>query len=177
MKNSGYIRRIDDLGRIVIPKEIRKNMRLRVGETLEVSLNDDNYIVLKKFSVVSRISELAQELTESMNIFTKHNIIIMDSSEIIACSCSLKNQILNKPISDDMRDKIERREKMLQNHIKDLNIIDGKKLKCSYVDSAIIVSGEVVGLIMVLSESEIITDFEMKIVEIVSTFISRYLEE
>ena len=177
MKASGFIRRIDDLGRIVIPKEIRKNMRLRVGESLEVLINDENNIVLKKFSIVSRISDLAQELTESMNIFTKHNIIIMDSSEIIACSGSLKKEIINKHVSDEMRDKIERREKMLQNHIKDLNITEDKKLQCSYVDSAIIVGGEVVGLIMVLSESEIITDFEMKIVEIVSSFISKYLEE
>ena len=76
MKATGIIRRIDDLGRIVIPKEIRKNLRLRVGESLEIFIDGDD-IVLKKFSVVSRISDLAQQLVDSMNIFTKYNIIII----------------------------------------------------------------------------------------------------
>lgn len=92
MKATGVIRRIDDLGRIVIPKEIRKNLRLRVGESLEIYIDKENNIVLKKFSVVSRISDLAQELTDSMNIFTKYNIIIMDTNEFIACSGSLKKK-------------------------------------------------------------------------------------
>ena len=131
MKATGVIRRIDDLGRIVIPKEIRKNLRLRVGESLEIYIDKENNIVLKKFSVVSRISDLAQELTDSMNIFTKYNIIIMDTNEFIACSGSLKKEIINKSISDDLRYLIEKREKILQNHLKDLKIMDNKIIKCS----------------------------------------------
>ena len=177
MKATGVIRRIDDLGRIVIPKEIRKNLRLRVGESLEIYIDKENNIVLKKFSVVSRISDLAQELTDSMNIFTKYNIIIMDTNEFIACSGSLKKEILNKSISDELRYLIEKREKILQNHLKDLKIMDNKTIKCSYADSTILVDGEAIGLIMIISEKDKLTEFEMKIVEIVSSFLTKYLEQ
>lgn len=177
MKATGVIRRIDDLGRIVIPKEIRKNLRLRVGESLEIFIDKDDNIVLKKFSVVSKISDFAQQLVDSMNIFTKYNIIIMDMNEFIACSGSLKKQVLNKSISDDLRLLIEKREKILQNHIKDLNILDNKTIKCSYADSTIIVDGEAIGLIMILSEDDKLTEFEMRLVEIVSSFLTKYLEE
>ena len=176
MKATGVIRRIDELGRIVIPKEIRKNLRLRVGESLEIFVDNDD-IILKKFSVVSRISDLSQELTDAINIFTKYNIIIMDTNEFIACSGSLKKEIINKSISDDLRYLIEKREKILQNHLKDLKVMDNKIIKCSYADSTIIVDGEAIGLIMVISEKDKLTEFEMKIVEIVSSFLTKYLEQ
>ena len=177
MKATGVIRRIDDLGRIVIPKEIRKNLRLRVGESLEIFIDKENNIVLKKFSVVSKISDLAQELTDSMNIFTKYNIIIMDTNEFIACSGNLKKELINKPISDDLKYLIEKREKLLQNHLKNLKIMDNKIINCSYADSTILVDGEAIGLIMIISEKDKLTDFEMKIVEIVSSFLTKYLEQ
>lgn len=176
MKATGVIRRIDELGRIVIPKEIRKNLRLRVGESLEIFVDNDD-IILKKFSVVSRISDLSQELTDAINIFTKYNIIIMDTNEFIACSGSLKKEIINKSISDDLRYLIEKREKILQNHLKDLRIMDNKTIKCSYADSTIIVNGEAIGLIMILSEKDKLTEFEMNLVEIVSSFLTKYLEQ
>lgn len=177
MKATGIIRRIDDLGRIVIPKEIRKNLRLRVGENLEIFIDKDDNIVLKKFSVVSRISDFAQQLVDSMNIFKKYNIIIMDMNEFIACSGSLKKQILNKSISDDLRLMIEKREKILQNHMKDLKILDDKTIKCSYADSTIIVDGEAIGMIMILLEDDKLTEIDVKLVEIVSSFLTKYLEE
>ena len=177
MKATGIIRRIDELGRIVIPKEIRKNLRLRVGENLEIFIDSDNNIVLNKFSVVSRISDLAQELTDAINIFTKYNILIMDTNEFIACSGNLKKELLNKNISDDIRYLIEKREKILQNHIKDLKIMDNKIIKCSYADSTILSNGEAIGLIMILSEKDKLTEFEMNLVEIVSSFLTKYLEE
>ena len=176
MKATGIIRRIDDLGRIVIPKEIRKNLRLRVGESLEIFIDKED-IILRKFSVVSRISDLAQELTDAINIFTKYNIIIMDTNEFIACSGNLKKELINKNISDDIRYLIEKREKLLQNHIKELKIMDNKTIKCSYADSTIIVNGEAIGLIMILSEKDKLTEFEMNLVEIVSSFLTKYLEE
>lgn len=176
MKATGVIRRIDELGRIVIPKEIRKNLRLRVGESLEIFVDNDD-IILKKFSVVSRISDLSQELTDAINIFTKYNIIIMDTNEFIACSGSLKKEIINKSISDDLRYLIEKREKILQNHLKDLRIMDNNTIKCSYADSTIIVNGEAIGLIMILSEKDKLTEFEMNLVEIVSSFLTKYLEQ
>ena len=66
---------------------------------------------------------------------------------------------------------------MLQNHIKELKLLDDKVINCSYADSTIIVSGEAIGLIMIVSENDKLTDFEMRLVEIVSLFLTKYLEE
>lgn len=177
MKATSIIRPIDDLGRIFIPKEIRKKLMLRVGENLEIYIDKENNIVLKKFSVISKISDLAQKITNSMNIFTKYNIIIMDTNEFIACSGPLKKEILNQSISDELRHLIEKREIILQNHLKDLKIMDNKIIRCSYADSTILVDGEAIGLIMILSEQDKLTNFEMMIVEIVSSFLKKYLEQ
>ena len=176
MKATGVVRRIDDLGRIVIPKEIRKNMRLKEGDSLEIFIDGED-VILRKFSIVSKISDLAQRLTDSMNIFTKYNIIIMDTNEFIACSGNLKKELINKPISEELRFIMDKREKLLQNHMKDLKITDDKVIKCSYADSTIFANGEVIGLIMILSEKDILTDLEMKIVDIVSLFLTKYLED
>lgn len=176
MKKMGFFRRIDDLGRIVIPKEIRKNMRIKSGDTLEICLKN-NDIVLKKYSMISNISSLAQELTDSMNIFTKHNIIITDKYQIVACSGPLKSKIVNKPISSEIIEKISRREQIFQNHFKELYIVDEKKFNCSYLNIPIVVDEEVIGLIMIISEDEKVSEYEMKISQIVSSFISKYLVE
>ncbi|MBQ9318173.1 MAG: AbrB/MazE/SpoVT family DNA-binding domain-containing protein [Bacilli bacterium] len=176
MKATGVVRRLDDLGRIVIPKEIRKNLRLKEGDNLEIFIDGED-VILRRFSAVSKISDLAQRLTDSMNIFTKYNIIIMDTNEFIACSGNLKKELINKPISDDLRFIMDKREKLLQNHMKELKIMDDKIIKCSYADNTIYANGEVIGLIMILSEKDILTDLEMKIVDIVSLFLTKYLED
>ena len=177
MKISSYIRRIDDLGRIVIPKEIRRSIHIKKGDTLQISINSENNVVISKYSFLDSVSSFAQELVESMNVFTKNNILIIDKNEIIACSGTLKNKLLNKPISDELLEKIIRREKILQNHKKELNLIVDKKIKCSYVNNPIVINGESVGLVMILSEKDILTDFEMRIVEMMSLVITKYLDE
>jgi len=142
MKATGVIRRIDELGRIVIPKEIRKNLRIRVGESLEVFVDNNENIVLKKFSVINKITDLAQELTEAIYSFVKHDVIIFDSDIIIAASGKMKKDYLNKNISSIMQEAINRRENILQNHFKDIEIVENKKITCSYVNKSIIVDGE-----------------------------------
>ena len=112
MKSTGIIRRIDELGRIVIPKEIRNNMRLKSGESLEIFVNNDS-ILMKKFSMINKISDLSQELVDAMYTFLKNNIIITDLHTIIAASGKLKKELLNQNISLFLSEKIDKREKML----------------------------------------------------------------
>lgn len=176
MKATGVIRRIDDLGRIVIPKEIRRNLRIKEGENLEIFVDNEN-IILKKYSLMNKISDLALELTESMHTFTKHNIFITDTDTIIAASGSLKKQYLNKNISEQISESIRKREKMLQNYTKELTIIDKEEINCSYVLSCIIANGEAVGTIIIISEDEKLSEIEMQLANIVSSFITKYLEE
>lgn len=176
MKSTGIVRRIDELGRIVIPKEIRNILRLRSGENIEIYTDNDS-IIMKKFSIVNRISDLAQELTDAMYTFLKYNIFITDMHNIIAASGSKKKELLNKELSDFMIEKIEKREKMFEGHIKDIEIIKNKTYTCSYMTNPIIKDGECIGLIVIFSEDDKLTLDELHIIEIVSSFISKYLEE
>ena len=176
MKATGVIRRIDDLGRVVIPKEIRKNLRIKEGDNLEIYVQNDD-IILKKYSMMNKINDLAQELTDAVYTFMKHNIFITDTDMVIAGSGNLKKEFINKNISLSLVESIKRREKLIENHFKDLNLIDSETITGSYVLSTILVNGEATGMIVIFSEDEKLGDNEMQIASIVSSFMTKYLEQ
>lgn len=176
MKATGIIRRIDDLGRVVIPKEIRKNLRIKEGDNLEIFVVNED-IILKKYSMMNKISDLAGELTDAIYTFMKHSIFITDTDLVVAGSGPLKKKFLNKNISDFIIESIKRRDKMLENHFKDLNFINDEVVTCSYVISTILANGEAVGMIIIMSEDEKMTESEMQMASIVSSFMTKYLEQ
>ena len=176
MKVTGIIRRIDDLGRVVIPKEIRKNLRIKEGDNLEIFVVNED-IILKKYSMMNKINDLAQELTDAIYTFMKHSIFITDTDQVVAASGPLKKKYLNKNISDFITESIKRRDKILENHFKELNFIEDEKLTCSYVMSTILVNGEATGMILIISEEEKLSESEMQMAGIVSSFMTKYLEQ
>ena len=176
MKATGIIRRIDDLGRIVIPKEIRKNLRIKEGDNLEIFVSGED-VILKKYSMMNKINDLAGELTDAIYIFMKHSIFITDTDQVVAASGPLKKKYLNKPISDFIIESIKRRDKMIENHFKDLKFIDDEIITCSYVMSTILVNGEAAGMILIINENEKLGDNEMQMAGIVSSFMTKYLEQ
>ncbi len=95
MKATGVIRRIDELGRIVIPKELRKNMHIKNGENLEIYIADDEKIVLKKYSCLKNISDLANYITEAISKELKLTCIIFDNEDVIACSGKDKKEYMH----------------------------------------------------------------------------------
>ena len=176
MKATGIVRRIDDLGRVVIPKEIRKNLRIKEGDNLEIFVVNED-IILKKYSMMNKISDLAFELTDAIYTFMKHSIFITDTDSVVAGSGPLKKKYLNKNISDFIIESIKRRDKMVQNHFKDLNFVDDEVMNCSYVMSTILVNGEAAGMILIISEDEKMGEAEMQMAGIVSSFMTKYLEQ
>ena len=176
MKATGVIRRIDDLGRVVIPKEIRKNLRIKEGDNLEIFVQNEE-VILKKYSMMNKINDLAQELTDAIYTFMKHSIFITDTDSIIAGSGPLKKDYIGKNISDYITDSIKRRDRMIENHFKELQITDGNIVNCSYVMSTILASGEAVGMILIISEDEKLGESEMQMASIVSSFMTKYLEQ
>lgn len=176
MKATGIIRRIDDLGRVVIPKEIRKNLRIKEGDNLEIFVVNED-VILKKYSMMNKINDLAQELTDAIYTFMKHSIFITDTDQVVAASGPLKKKYLNKNISDFITESIKRRDKILENHFKELNFIEDEKLTCSYVMSTILVNGEATGMILIISEEEKLSESEMQMAGIVSSFMTKYLEQ
>lgn len=176
MKATGIIRRIDDLGRIVIPKEMRKNLRIKEGDNLEIFVSGEE-IILKKYSMMNKINDLALELTDSIYTFMKHSIFITDTDQIVAASGPLKKKYLNKNISEFITESIKRRDKMVQNHFKELKITEDEEITCSYVMSTILVNGEATGMILIVSEDEKLGETEMQMASIASSFMTKYLEQ
>ena len=82
MKATGVVRRIDELGRIVIPKEIRKNFRIKEGENVEIYI-DDNNIILKKYSELKNVSDISSNIIDSVFSIINKDIIINKKNLII----------------------------------------------------------------------------------------------
>lgn len=176
MKTTGIVRRIDELGRIVIPKEIRKSLRIKDGENLEISIDDKN-IVLRKYSLMKKIEDFAQSFTDGIYSYVKKNIIITNRDSIIAVSGSFRKEYLNQEVSEQLNKFIERRENIHEKYSKKIEIIDGIELEGTYAISTIIVNGDSAGLVIIFDEVDTISEEDYKIIQIVSNFLSKYLEE
>jgi AbrB family transcriptional regulator (stage V sporulation protein T) len=174
MKATGVVRRIDDLGRIVIPKEIRRNLRIRDGESLEIFI-DGNDIILKKFSIMRSVDEYASNLVDSLHSLIKKSVVITDGDSVIACSNNVK-ELLNKSISDRMSSCIRRRESIIEKYNKDLIITDDYCINCKYVINSIIANGDSVGLVIIFDSDEINND-DMLIASFASKILSKSIEE
>lgn len=177
MKATGVVRRIDELGRIVIPKEIRKTMRIREGENIEIFIDGNQNIVLKKYSIIKKLGDFAQSFTDAIYSFLKYNIMITDTDSIIAASGPLKKDLNGQNLSNDMISAIKRRENILEKHPKTIEIINDKTYEGTYIIHSIVSNGDVVGLVIILSTEEKVGEIEEKVVQIAAHFLAKYLEE
>ena len=177
MKATGVVRRIDELGRIVIPKEIRKTLRIKEGENLEIFIDDKQNIVLKKYSLMNKIEDFAQNLTDSVNNLLKHNIIITDNDSIIAFSGKYKKKYLNKSISSNLENMLLKREKSLEKYNKKISIIEDEEIEVTYTVSTIISNGDVIGLVIIFDDEALIDEVDFSICQIVSNFLGKHLED
>lgn len=176
MKATGVIRRIDELGRIVIPKEIRKNLRIKDGENIEILIENDN-VILKKFSELDKVSEISQILVDTMNVFLKKNIIITDSDMFNFVSGKYKNEIINKPISNQIIGFIKDRSNIINNNNEFLYLLNEEPISCNYSLSTIIVNGDALGMVMIVDEDEKILEIDSKICQFVANFLAKMLED
>lgn len=177
MKATGVVRRIDELGRIVVPKEIRKTLRIREGENLEIYTDSNDQIILKKFSYMKRVDDFAQQFTDSIYSLIKKNILITNTDNIVAMSGPLKKEYLNKSISNQLEQFLLRREEMLEKYEKEIKITEDKKENASYIISSIVANGDVAGLIIIFSSDSKVDELDEKIVKIASQFLSKHLED
>lgn len=177
MKATGIIRRIDELGRIVIPKEIRKTLRIKEGDNLEIYVDNTDNIILKKYSAMKKMEDFAQDFTDSIHSFISHNVLISDNDTILAISGSLKKDYNHKEISTELETKIKRRENMIERHPKSLSLIDDNTIEATYAVSPIIVNGDTIGLVMIFSDTDVVSDDDLKIVQIAARFLETHLQE
>ncbi len=171
MKSTGIIRRIDDLGRIVIPKEIRKKLKINEGENIEIYINNEQ-IVLQKYSNIKNIKDISQKLTDSIYSILKDTIIITDTENIIAASGKYKKELINKKISDNLLNIIKKRNCDI---LKNIEIVDGLHINGSYKINIITENGDINGSLILVTDQ--ITKEKEQIINVNTIFLNKYLEE
>lgn len=176
MKSTGVVRRIDDLGRVVIPKEIRKSLRIRDGESVEIFLDSEN-IILKKYSPFSDLSGFYRAYVDSVSAFIAGSIMIVDRDKFVAIGGDLKKNFLNDTISSNLDEIIQSRNVVTCYDFEEIYLTADKKVFASYVVAPVIVNGDVMGAVMILSNSKRVDDFAEKTATIASKFLGKYIEE
>ena len=183
MKSTGVVRRIDDLGRVVIPKEIRKTLRIKEGDPLEIFTDKEGEVILKKYSPIGELSEFATEYAETLAKTTGHIACITDKDTVIAVSGGAKKEYLEQSISDELEKILEDKENYTSKENNDLAVPitknDNKERRFnSQVVYPIISDGDVIGSVILLSKEAgtKMTEVEQKVVQSAASFLGKQME-
>ncbi|MEG3072441.1 MAG: stage V sporulation protein T [Peptococcaceae bacterium] len=186
MKATGIVRRIDDLGRVVIPKEIRRTLRIREGDPLEIFVDREGEVILKKYSPIGELGEFAKEYADSLYEALGHISCIADRDNIIAVSGAPKKEFLNKPVGNAIEKVMEDRKAIIINNPGEnascwdcLFIEEGAcKFSCEVI-APIISEGDPIGAVILASkEPEMeMGEMELKLAETAAGFLAKQMEQ
>ena len=171
--STGIVRRIDELGRIVIPKEIRKSLRIKNGDNLEIIVNGED-ITLRKYSQIENVTDMVQLYADSFFSVLKYNIIITDTDKVVACAGNLKNKYINMEISDTIDSMIVRRDNFVNRKKNDIEISPGLSECGYYVVATINHNGDSIGMVIILSTDTPMLEQEEKLALILANMLSNY---
>lgn len=179
MKATGIVRRIDDLGRVVIPKEIRRTMRIREGDPLEIFTAADGEVIFKKYSPIGELSEFADQYSEVLCRATDLPVIICDRDHVISVSGMPKKEIMDRRISPELENVMESR----QNYIASPDLtpvypVSGLSREAA-VAYPIIGSGDISGCVVLMlnADGSLPNETEIKLVSVAASFLGKQMEE
>ena len=183
MKATGVVRRIDDLGRIVIPKEIRKTLRIKEGDPLEIFTDREGQVILKKYSPIGELSEFATEYAETLAKTTGHIACITDKDTVIAVSGGSKKEFLEQGISKDLERIIDDKEiyASKENNDKSIPITQSNNVdrsKNAQVVYPIISDGDSIGSVILISKDTgtKMSEIEKKVAQSAASFLGTQME-
>jgi AbrB family transcriptional regulator (stage V sporulation protein T) len=177
MKATGIVRRIDDLGRVVIPKEIRRTLRIREGDPLEIFVDRDGEVILKKYSPISELGDFAKEYAEALFDSLGNPILICDRDTYITIAGGSKKDFLNKSISSLIEKTMEGRTSILINQKEEISFVEGLEEEVSsYTIGPIIANGDPFGAVIIYSKEGTLGEVEHKAVETAAGFLARQME-
>jgi len=182
MKATGIVRRIDDLGRVVIPKEIRRTLRIREGDPLEIFTDREGEIILKKYSPIVELSEFAGQYAESLAQTTGMLVCITDRDHVIAASGNGKKDFEGKPISHQLECVIEDRNSMVASKEESEFVkvtLDDNGEYASQAISTIICEGDAIGSVILYNKDEKtkMGETESKLAMTAAGFLGRQMEQ
>ena len=184
MKATGIVRRIDDLGRVVIPKEIRRTMRIREGDPLEIYTDREGEVIFKKYSPIGELTNFAAQYADTLNKVCTMDVIICDKDAVIACAGVSKREYLEKSLSAELERVMEGRSIYVHKD-SDEKMMPLNESLAHYVSCAmpIISSGDIIGCVASLEsldgygKNNLSQDVETRLVSTAAGFLGRQLEE
>ncbi len=179
MKATGIVRRIDDLGRVVIPKEIRRTLRIREGDPLEIFTDREGEIILKKYSPIGELGTFAKEYADSLSQTAGHITCIIDKDHIVAVSGGSKKELLEKHISQDLENILNKRTTHIatRDDKNFISITDDDTLNYNHeLITPIISEGDVLGAVVLLSSDKKMGEVEGKLAQTAAGFLGKQME-
>lgn len=188
MKATGIVRRIDDLGRVVIPKEIRRTLRIREGDPLEIYVDREGEVILKKYSPVGELGDFAKEYCDSLYEAIGHIVMIADRDNVVAVAGASKKEFLNKPLGAAVEKVMEDRKSVLINNPGEYKHGKACVTECeedevckftAEVISPIIVEGDAIGAVIICSKQSGVQmgDMEVKLAETAAGFLAKQMSQ
>jgi AbrB family transcriptional regulator (stage V sporulation protein T) len=155
MKATGIIRRIDDLGRIVIPKELRRTYKMKEGDPVEIFTNDGGELILKKFSPINDISSFSNAYAEALNFTVRQTVLICDTDTVISASGNNKKDYLKCTLHSDIQRALIGRKNILHSKRDSPKLFAVKQDEAvnfySQIIVPILVKGDAYGAVIMLS--------------------------
>ena len=178
MKATGIVRRIDDLGRVVIPKEIRRVLRIREGDPLEIYTDHDGEVIFKKYSPVGELHSFAESVAETLNKSCSLSVVVSDRDAIIACAGLPKREYVESKLSADADSLIESRSTYTRKEGEKPMFINSQTSKHISVLVPILLDGDIIGAVATLTEANTApTETEIKLLQTSAGFLSKQLED
>ena len=179
MKATGIVRRIDDLGRVVIPKEIRRTLRIREGDPLEIYTEKDGEVIFKKYSPMGDLADFAAQIVDSIGKNTGHIAVVCDRDSVIAVAGAPRRELLEKRSSQELEQLMESRKiyRYAEGDTK-LRVSDNLDRYHVGVAAPILSEGDLMGCVALLLEEQDrpLTEAEQKLVQTVAGFLGRQME-
>lgn len=182
MKATGIVRRIDDLGRVVIPKEIRRTMRIREGDPLEIYTDREGEVIFKKYSPIGELASFAAQYAETLHKTCSMAVLICDRDAVIACAGVPRKEYADKPFSDELERIIESRSLYVWHEgaarVSAVEDAAGHYISCAM---PILAEGDLIGCVASLASADGTGDamppeLESKLVITAAGFLGRQLE-
>ena len=178
MKATGIVRRIDDLGRVVIPKEIRRTMRIREGDPLEIYTDKDGEVIFKKYSPIGELSDFAAQICDSLHKSTDAIAAVCDRDTVIAISGGARRELMDKRISAELEHIMEGRSTYRYDGSSSISVSDSADNLCVSVAAPVISEGDVMGCVLFICQNGggACSDIEFTLAQTVASFLGKQME-
>lgn len=179
MRATGIVRRIDDLGRVVIPKEIRRTLRIREGDPLEIYTDSGGEVIFKKYSPLGEMSGFAEQYGEVLNRAAKCPVLITDRDHVVTASGISKKEYVDRRITEKLEEMMEQRRSFTADKSSSavLKPVEGSEV-CAGVSIPIISSGDITGAVIFLMKdnSDLPDESKIKLAQAAADFLGRQNE-